>query len=396
MGFQSSLKGWGEETPIGRGTCLVLNHLSSSLDEANFDAAISQAKADGAPCEALDPKDIDAYRPLDFGRAARAVYLASEGWVSSRDFLGLLSAGLAKLPNLTVFQDSAISVKSRAASIVGVSLLNEGDLACGKVIVATGSRSSELIQSAYGGRAPVQMILSGTGTSLLLRTTQPEPRHVIRTPNRSFSCGLHVVPTSSGLYVGATNNINEVSSLEPPLSDVSFLIDCVIDQVDHTLEHAALKRINVGNRPVSLDTFPLVGPTSISGLILLTATYRDGFHLSPLLAESVLNWVTGKPESLALRLFRPERSPISVGSRDAAIAQAVAYYRAVGSEHKIRLPRVGWEEMHEEMLIDKVESLYREIDSDVVLHPDLFSVIDRNRKIMVPMVRKELNRRNCA
>lgn len=71
------------ETDIGRGTFLVLNHLSSRLDEANFDAAISLARMEGAPCDTIDPSEIEAFRPLDFGRAARAVYLADEGWVSA-------------------------------------------------------------------------------------------------------------------------------------------------------------------------------------------------------------------------------------------------------------------------------------------------------------------------
>lgn len=379
------------EVAAGMGTFLVLNHLSSQLDEANFDAAVSLAFDDGAECEEVDPKEIEGFRPLDPGRASRSVFFASEGWVPAGDFLAQLTSALTRTANVTILYDEVVSINSRSGSITGVRLASQEELACSKVVVAAGSQSSALLRSAYGGEAPIPITMSGTGTSMYVSPIQPGPANVIRTPNRSFSCGLHVVPTPTGLYVGATNNINESPAIEPPVNDVSFLIDCLVDQIDHTLEHAGFQKTVVGNRPVSVDTFPLVGPTSIQGLIALTATYRDGFLLSPLLADAVVNWVSSDSTNEALKIFRPERTPISVCTRDEAVAQAVAYYLAVGSEHKMRLPMVGWEEMMTEMLTEKVQSLYSELDSQITLHPDFVSVVDRDRQKMVPLLREQLN-----
>lgn len=380
-----------DPVPINYGTFLLLNNQSSRLDDINFNAAVQAAKAFGAQYEDADPSRIPGYRPLDHGRASRAAFFPGEGWISASQHLSILLEALQTFSNVTLVQNSASELTTNSASIRGVKLVDDGWIECGIVVIAAGVSSSHLLKSALDPEAKVPHIFSGTGTSLLLTPTGPTPPYAMRTPNRSFSCGLHAVPVSNSLYIGATNNINAQPSCEPPLSDVSFLIDCAVDQISHDLEHASVKLIATGNRPVSSDTFPMIGPTSVRGLYSLTATYRDGFLLSPLLAAQVVDWVEQRPEHESLQHFRPERSCISVCTINEAIEQAIEYYLAVGSEHQIKLPRVGWQEMMHEMIREKVEGLYRELGSFGTLHPDMVSIIDRDRDGMLPFFLNELS-----
>jgi hypothetical protein len=62
---------------------------------------------------------------------------------------------------------------------------------------------------------------------------------------------------------------------------------------------------------------------------LLTGTYRDGLHLSPLLSQSLAHELhTGLPQFH--HPFTPERKPLPLYMRDEAIDAAVAHYSTVG------------------------------------------------------------------
>ena len=85
------------------------------------------------------------------------------------------------------------------------------------------------------------------------------------------------------------------------------------------LNHARLLKFNQGNRPTTLDGYPLFGACpSIAGLWLLTGTGRDGFQRSPLLSRHIAKQLTGITNLTAaeqttralLDTFTPERSPI--------------------------------------------------------------------------------------
>ena len=133
------------------------------------------------------------------------------------------------------------------------------------------------------------------------------PNSVIRTPNRAFACGLHCVPRGDGvLYLGATNIISERPKQQALISDVQFLLDCAVDQLNLDLHDAEIISIQVGNRPIPADGFPLIGECCIKGLWLATGTYRDGLHQSPLLARYIADCLADvETFGLDLSAFKP-------------------------------------------------------------------------------------------
>ncbi|MBO7941578.1 FAD-binding oxidoreductase, partial [Streptomyces sp. S9] len=162
----------------------------------------------------------------------------------------------------------------------------------------------------------------GGGTSLLLDTGPREQAHVLRTPNRAFACGLHAVPRGGGrLYVGATNTLFAQPMLRTSPADMFFLLECALDQLDQDLCAAQLVGWQAGNRPVAVDTCPLIGPTSVEGMWLLAGTYRDGLFLSPLLAQHIADRVCGG-DGLFAETFAPERRPIRLYTPQSARAEA--------------------------------------------------------------------------
>ncbi|MFB9542697.1 FAD-dependent oxidoreductase [Micromonospora sagamiensis] len=144
------------------------------------------------------------------------------------------------------------------------------------------------------------------------------PDSVLRTPNRSFACGLHCVPRSDGsLYVGATNIISYEPRKYALLSDLKFLIECAMDQLHTGLDDASLQKLQVGNRPIPADGFPLFGRLDgTANVWMATGTYRDGLHQSPLLAQQMADMLGGREAHPALRDFVPVRPPLPTGTRD--------------------------------------------------------------------------------
>ena len=94
----------------------------------------------------------------------------------------------------------------------------------------------------------------------------------------------------------------------PHLGLWHFVTQCVMEQLDQMACYSRGPETRFGNRPVPIDTFPLLGPTSLDGLHVVTGTYRDEFMCAPLLAElmarTIFDGVSAFP-ALSIRCGRP-------------------------------------------------------------------------------------------
>jgi hypothetical protein len=114
------------------------------------------------------------------------------------------------------------------------------------------------------------------------------PTHVLRTPNREFACGLHIVPArSDGVYVGATNRASRHPGAAGAVTvdEIAYLLDGVTAELVGCIAGWEFRRSRFGNRPLAADRCPIVGRTSVEGLSVATGTYRNGVLLAPLLAD---------------------------------------------------------------------------------------------------------------
>lgn len=378
----------GQRIKIRAGTFIIHNASSGRIDDANFDAIVHELSERSHRWEFVDSETIPGLRPAALSRPLRAVYLPDERCIDSSTLLWVLSEVLARAKNVTVATGRAIALSESSGRVSGATTVEGQFYSASVVVVAAGIGSQNLIDSLPELKWRIPRVFSGVGCSLRLDQA-PEPvENVIRTPNRAFSCGLHVLPRDDGsVYVGATNDLSLLPESVPRVCDLNFLLDCATDQINHAFDRSHVLQVNVGNRPVPIDTFPIVGRTSIDGLFFLSGTYRDGLHMSPLLAQHIGGMVLGR-DPLISDTFLPERPPIVAWTRDEAIEETAANFEAAAWEHEMKVPKVGWYDAFVERFRERAEKFYRAIESEFVVPPEFVMMADGNHDRWVPFFRE--------
>jgi glycine oxidase len=361
---------------ITPGTYVLLNAKSGEMDDRNFGAIKDALKMYGKAFEVVDGREIPSLRPLEDCRPIEAIYIKDEGSIDSGQLLRRLTARLSLAKEITSVNGRVAQMHLRSNSIQNVELEDGSKIAAPLVLIAAGFESQRLIDQIPDLTRRIPRLFPGAGTAVLLKPHDAihQTPCVIRTPNRAFACGLHAVPRLSGaVYVGATNHIRMLPLRGPTAYDVHFLIECAMEQIDIDLHLSSLEKAVLGHRPVSIDGFPLIGRTSVSGLWLLTGTYREGLHLAPLLSRHVAREMLGK-EGIFRNPFQPERRPITTLSKAEAIKGAAEHHMAITYEHSARMPG-GWNQQVHELFEDLFKQFYDEIDSDYVLPVEFLPMI---------------------
>jgi glycine oxidase len=321
----------GSPLQVAPDSHVILNAVGADLDTVNFNAMINALDEYGKPWAEIDPKEIPGYRPRLEARALRAVHLPAEGAVDARGVLSALEAKL-RAAGTTLVDQTVSKLVSGNGVVTGVELDDGHVIEAGNVVVAAGARSEALVKTASDD-IEITPTFPGLGFAMIAKRTSGEPfRSVVRTPNRGFACGLHVVPAPHGReYYGATNRLVDHVSSVTWMADVRFLAQYSMQQLDEAVAAHEVEGWMAGNRPVTLDGFPLIGWLPMSGLYLMTGTYRDGFHCAPLLAEHVANELQGKPGTID-PMFNPVRQPIVTRTIEWSIDEYVEHNLAAWFE----------------------------------------------------------------
>ncbi|GAB7038398.1 MULTISPECIES: NAD(P)/FAD-dependent oxidoreductase [Catenuloplanes] len=312
-------------------THVVLNAIGAELDTVNFEAMLKALDEYGKPWSPIDPADIPGFRPRTDARALRAVHLHDEGAVDARGVLAALETRL-DAAGATLLDQTVRRLTGNADAVTGVELEDGSIIEAGKVVVAVGARSEALVRTV-AKETELIPTFPGLGFAMIAKRTAGEPfRSVVRTPNRGFACGLHVVPAGPGReYLGATNRLVDDIASVTWIADVRYLAQYSMQQLDEQIaRHEVLQWLS-GNRPVTLDGFPMIGWLPTSGLYLMTGTYRDGFHCAPLLATHVANELQGKPGTID-PMFNPVRQPIQTRTVEASVEEYVQHNMAAWFE----------------------------------------------------------------
>lgn len=366
--FEKELVDAGAAMPAGAGlqlgTYVVNNTAADDLDDENFDAIEAALREHREPYEAVAPREIPNYLPQQRHRATRALYIPSEGWMNPRLVMERLDAILGRHPQVTMVDDAAASLVRQGGRITGVKSEDGKTIGGDTFVLATGATASDVLRASNLGIG-MQRVFYGVGVSIELRSPDYPHRKCIRTPNRGLACGIYSVPyfseSNDRILVGATNFIAPAPYAYGRLTSVEALMRGAMEQINANFYRADLVRINVGWRPTSLDTYPLLGQSSIGNLVIATGTKRDGFHLAPLISEKLVAMLYGEPADKDFARFAPERAPIRTLTRAQAIDKAVRHIISGAYQHgftpsKDRMPdqlaRMHREEL--ERLHDKV------------------------------------------
>lgn len=328
-----------DQTPlkVAEETHVILNSVGSNFDTKNFQAIIDALIAYERPWSEVEPDDVPGLNPKPDSRAFRALSLPNEGAIDARAVLHALENSLMA-QNVAVVDDTVAEICLSGNKATGVVLQDGTTIEAGQVVVAAGAFSEKLINDAAAD-LEILPTFSGLGMGLISRRLSGSGfKGVVRTPNRAFACGLHVVPNSDGTeYLGSTNRLVPQAAMGACLEDLSYFTRSAMEQLDENIEHHQIERLLVGNRPVTIDGFPLIGAFPIDGLYLTTGTYRDGFHCAPQLAINMTNELFGDPQNIHSQ-FSPSRKPIVSKTIETAIDEFVEHSVAMWYESGANAP----------------------------------------------------------
>ncbi|MFY1675595.1 FAD-dependent oxidoreductase [Streptomyces sp. WMMC905] len=364
----------GRDILTATGTTVLLNSIGTAgIDSGNFEAIRSMLEEHDEPYETVDPADVPWLDPDPNSRPLQALHIPSEHAVDSGRLLLRLERTARDL-GVTLVDAHAASLVSEGGTVGGVVLEDGRTLTAGQVLLAGGVGTQDLVDSVPGLGDCIPRLVAGYGVSAVVTTQDgTQPDSVIRTPNRAFACGLHIVPRGAGrVYVGATNIISPRPLADPVMRDVLFLLECSHRQTRRNLWSSTITDVNVGNRPVSLDGFPLLGETPLDGLWMMTGTYRDGLFLSPVLAKEFARRISGGQAVLDLDAFAPERAPLQGATRASVVDTTVEHTLATGYEQDWHVP-TDWQEFFDVGLRPVYEAWAEELDPDFTPQPDLLA-----------------------
>lgn len=329
------------DNSYGFGTFLINTSTTDQLDDQNFDQIVDVLNKYNENYSKCDSSDIPNYKPKDFARARRSIFLPNEGWINPRVHIMKLHKYL-RSKNVQIIDNKVQMIKKVGANW---ELLLEKDsisITCDLVILANGANVQEILSESKLGLV-IQKIFYGAGASVELELQGSNHSKCIRTPNRGLACGIYSAPFNSfaenpAVLVGATNFISKDPVKAPRLTSLKTLLENAENEINEDFYKAEVRRVNLGWRPTSQDTFPLVGATSMDGLIIATGTKRDGVHLSPIVAEFIYDLIFGgKISHQEFESFKPERELIWTMNREQGISKAVEHKYNGFLQHGMRL-----------------------------------------------------------
>jgi glycine oxidase len=350
-------------------TYIVLNSVGHVLDTLNFNSIINAVREYQQPWSEVDPETIPGYHPRPDCRAFRCIRLHDEGAVNARSVLASLERVL-EARGVTLIDDVVHLIRSEHGRAIGVTCGSGHLIDAANIVVAAGAQSERLVRTASRD-FKIMPTFPGLGLGMLAKRSKGEAfKSVVRTSNRGFGCGLHVVPQGDGReYLGSTNRVvHEVMNVSW-LEDLRYLSKYSMQQLDENIAHHQVENWLRGNRPITYDGFPLIGWLPMSGLYLMTGTFRDGFHASPLLAIHVANELEGKPGVID-PIVKPDRSPVITRTVEESIDEysmhSIATWYEVGSD-SCEMPTQVLEAFYKE----KARKIYDRIGIDYGIGPDV-------------------------
>lgn len=254
-------------------------------------------------------QDVPFLKPHQSSAIIDALYIPTEGYVNSVRLNHILDTAIDNHPKISVVEGWCEQI-TKNADVFAMHLSASQILYTEKLIIAAGVGTNDLLRPfrQHALKSTPQIIVAkGVGVTF---EYPHDLTGVIRTPNRGFACGVHIIPQNHNtFYLGATNRVTTNPNLLQGvlLSEMHFLLDTVVREINADLKLANLQSVTHGSRPLASDHYPLIGKTDVPHLYIATGTYRNGILMAPLVAQLVTDAVLDH-EATFHHHFSPERS----------------------------------------------------------------------------------------
>ncbi|RBJ01719.1 FAD-dependent oxidoreductase, partial [Micromonospora provocatoris] len=174
-------------------------------DAANLRAIAKAAEGHGCRAEFASPTAVPGLAPQV--RAHEALWLPDEASVDPALLVEALATVLTANPRCRWLNTTVTTVKERGEHLV-VNGADGSTVLAAHLVLAAGAGTTGLLAPALAEQVDAPPLRSGRGVSLLARVPFSLPV-AVRTPNRGFACGSHMVPRGDGtIYLGATNRLS--------------------------------------------------------------------------------------------------------------------------------------------------------------------------------------------
>lgn len=282
---------------VKSGTAIVAIPRANQLDRANLTAIAAAAQRLGARHEEIDPAELTSVRPAPGFDPAAALFLPDEGYVDMAIAMPAAFEAVCRHERARYLPGWVREVSTDTSHVSGVVLSDGTSLPSGNVVIAAGVGTAGVLETLGKRPGRIPAMLAGKGVSLVFEAPHLDLRYVVRSPNRDFACGVHMIPRSSGnVYVGATNRISTTpgAGTGPTGGEVHALLHAACHELHTGLRVAEIRGIRHGMRPLTADSYPLIGRTGLPGLLIATGTYRNGVLLAPAIADVISSQLAGE------------------------------------------------------------------------------------------------------
>jgi glycine oxidase len=257
----------------------------------------------GVPLEWLSGAEAKRREPHLHPNVAAAVFSPGDHQVDNRRVATALRRAFLAAGGKLQEHKPVIALETEGGRINGLRLVDSSHRA-DIVVLAAGAWSSEIAGLPAAARPPVRPV---KGQMLALRMDPEAPllRHVVWGP------GAYLVPRRDGrLIVGATS---EERGFDGSLTagGVFALLEGAWRALPG-VEELAIDEMWAGFRPGSRDDAPILGPSSVPGLVLATGHHRNGILLTPVTAEAVSRYILEGAVDEAIRPFGIDRFAAAV------------------------------------------------------------------------------------
>lgn len=279
------------------GTLLVAHNANDACELRRFGEL---AMRQGLAIELLTGRAARALEPALSPRTVAGLEVRGDHSVDNRALTRALLAATARA-GVVLHRSRALPVV-RDGDVVAVTRVDDGSHhPCDVVVVAAGADSSHLLGIPPGTVPPVRPV---KGQILRLRGAAGLVSRTVRA--RVAGEQVYLVPRAGGeLVVGATTEDigPDIRITAGGVYDLLRAATTVVPEVRELELAEACARL----RPSSTDNLPLIGATSVSGLIVATAHYRGGVLMAPATAAAVTDLVHDRACSQAAAACSPAR-----------------------------------------------------------------------------------------
>ena len=283
------------------------------------------------------------------------------------------------------YRDQMVDHFMKSGSTIDAVQLADGEVIEGDVfLLASGASAGRLLDKSDLG-IDVQRIFYGIGVSLEILSPDFPHEKCIRTPNRGGACGVYSVPYYLGpgeskehIIIGASNYLSPDPIHNGRLISIEYLTRSATEEINGHFYNARLIRTNVGWRPTTQDTYPLLGKTSIDNFVIATGTKRDGFHLSPVISNMIASIMSGEPVDERFECFAPERDVIHDMCREDAVELVVSSLMSEQYQHDYNPSNIRMNAQVRENYRRDIEELHDRVGAvDWGIHPELVNMYRR-------------------